>query len=128
MITCWNTHSKTICILKMLSTKTYFHTASAFILNLFEYFFTTFSICSNLNVPPYVSLRTLFPQKASCSISYHFKKDWKFSLRPCDTNLASLKRASLIYFMCSKLEKFCQSNWIELRSVMWISNNFTLQG
>ena len=32
---CWNTHSKTICILKMLSTKTFNHSASAFILNLF---------------------------------------------------------------------------------------------
>ena len=38
-ITCWNTHSETICILKVLSTKTYFHPTSAFILNLFEYFF-----------------------------------------------------------------------------------------
>ena len=37
-ITCRNTHSKTVCILEVLSTKTYFRPRSAFVLNSFEHF------------------------------------------------------------------------------------------
>ena len=42
--------SKTVCILKVLSTKTYFHPGSAFVLNSFEHFCYSFVKTSSLLV------------------------------------------------------------------------------